>query len=131
MQTLTAYKNLDPDKLYWDYPNGSLTFFYVPNSGNLYAEPYPKNHQEMLEDDDLFDDVYGDVDYNPNQREELSSRGQALKLTNCLLGRIGAVGEDFVISFWSNPPKNYLNDFLVELFKKLAEISPRNKIYFG
>lgn len=113
------YKDLDPDQLYYKFPEGSITFFFVPSSGNLYTKPYPTNHQDMLiDDDELFDDVYGDLEWGSRERRNWASRGKALELTNTLLGRIAAVGEDFVVSFWREPPKEHLQQFLNELFEK-------------
>lgn len=126
MDNLLTYKSLDPDQLYYRFPEGSMTFFYVPSTGNLYMAPYPTNHQDMLvDDDDLFDDVYGDLEWGTRERREWASRGKALTLTDAVLGRIAAVGEDFVVSFWRNPPRNHLKEFLSKLFQKYPTLSRR------
>lgn len=128
MNNLFFYKDLDPDVLYNNYPEGSLTFFYVPNSGNLYAAPYPTNHRNMLiEDDDVFEDVYGDFEFTSEQRTKWASRGIVLQKTNCIVGRIAAVGEDIVLSLWSNPPKKDLVNFLTKLFKKYPQLEKKKE----
>lgn len=123
MQNLIKYKDIDPDRIYYKFPEGSLTFFYVPNSGNLYIKPYPTSHQDMLiDDDDMFEDVYGDLEWNSKERKEWSSRGVVLSKTNTIMGRLGAVGDNFVLSFW-NDPTEYLNGFLNKLYKKFPALS--------
>lgn len=126
MNNLLSYKNLDPDQLYYKFPEGSMTFFFVPDTTNLYLAPYPTNHQDMLvDDDDLFDDVYGNLEWGSKQRKEWASRGKALELTNSVLGRIAAVGEDFVVSFWKKPPINDLKGFVAKLFEKFPTLARR------
>ena len=123
---LLSYKSLDPDELYYKFSEGSMTFFFVPTTGNLYLAPYPTNHQDMLiEDDDLFDDVYGDLEWGTKERREWASRGKALALTPTLLGRISAVGEDFVVSFWKSPPQKHLHSFLEKLFQRFPTLARR------
>lgn len=126
MNKLSTYKKLDPDQLYYKYPEGSITFFFVPDTSNLYVAPFPTSHQDMLiDDDDLFDDVYGNLEWGSRERKEWASRSKALELTNSMLGRIAAVGEDFIISFWNKPNKNYLKEFVAKLFGKFPVLSKK------
>lgn len=113
---LGVYRELDPDDL---YKPGSMTFFYVPHSKNLYVEPYPTSHRDMLSDnDDLFDDVYGGRSVTSRQRASLVSRGQALENSDALLGRIGAAGDAIVIAFWNDPQPEHFGNFLDKLFRQ-------------
>lgn len=125
---ITVYKRLDPDSLYYRYPEGSTTFFFVPKSDNLYLQPYPTSHEDMLaDDDDLFEDVYADflrtTPLNSRVRRELASRGQALAKGRAILGRIALDGMMPLIAFWENTtpivtPEN-VQAFLKALYKKL------------
>jgi hypothetical protein len=125
-----VYSSLDPDEI---YKPGSQTFFYVPASGNLYVEPFPTNHRDMLENnDELFFELYPDLKkrfktpgLDPElvraQRANLSSRGQALARTNALLGRIGAAGDAICIVFWTDPTPEVFGNFLSKLFAKFTQ----------
>ena len=118
---ISVYNEFDPDSL---LKPGSMTFFYTPDSKNLYVKPYPISHKDMLEDDDdLFHDVYPNKKVNDKQRETLSSRGQALLYSNVLMGRIGVSGDNIIIAVWSDPSPELFNGFLVKLF----EIHPHFK----
>lgn len=130
---ISVYKKFDPDTLYYHYPNGSLTFFYIPNSQKLYVKKYPTNHQEMLiENDDLFNDVFGDylkkngLTKNSRTRRELESRGSALTKGYGILGRIGFDSTTPLIAFWKSEttPMDDLaiKQFLAVLFKNLPGI---------
>ena len=58
---LTVYAGIDPDDIY-NAGGNSLTFFYT---GNMYAMPYPTNHDDMLrENRELFFDVFPDLEGN-------------------------------------------------------------------
>lgn len=125
---ISAYRGFDPDKLYYDYPTGSTTFFFLPKSGTLYTEPYPTNHAEMLsENEDLFREVFAKyLETNPfgsRVRREMSSRGKALAYGDAVLGRIALDGMTPLIAFWesSRIPANttIVGAFLNALYKKL------------
>lgn len=113
MEDLSDFNNVNPDTIYDFAPDGSMTFFYIPQSKNLHIQPYPTSHRDMMEDDDIADDVY------PNQRisQQDKSRGRILQKTNVLLGRIGAYGGQFCITLWSHPTNEILGNFLAKLYK--------------
>lgn len=127
---ISVYARIDPDDLYYEYPNGSTTFFFVSKSGNLYVKPYPTNHQEMLtDDDDLFREVYAEflkkTPMTGRVRTEMASRGKALRQGDAILGRIALDGMTPIIAFWNSRPigfpdvKANVGAFLNALYKKL------------
>jgi hypothetical protein len=126
---ISAYRGFDPDKIYYDLPDGSTTFFFLPKSGTLYTKPYPITHEDMLkdeEDDDIFREVFAEylktTPYNSRVRRELASRGKALAYGDAILGRIGLDGMTPLIAFWeSRTPVNTttVGAFLNALYKKL------------
>jgi hypothetical protein len=125
---ISVYKGMDPDTLYYNYPNGSNTFFYLPKSGQLVMQPYPTNHQDMLtEDDDLFREVFATflktTPYNGRVRREMSSRGKALAHGDAILGRIALDKMTPLIAFWENTNLSVnttvVGAFLNALYKKL------------
>lgn len=121
---LAAYNKLDPDSI---YKPGSMTFFYIPQNGNLHVQPYPTNHRDMLEDEDdptVFFDVYPELKrarVTDQQRASLSSRGQALLKSQALLGRIGVAGDAICIIFWTDPTSEKFGGFLTKLFDKFKQ----------
>lgn len=128
---ISVYKKFDPDTLYYDYPNGSLTFFYIPNSQKLYVKKYPTNHQEMLiENDDLFNDVFGDylkrngLTKNSRTRRELESRGSALTKGYGILGRIGFDYTTPLIAFWKSETTSMDESTIKQLLAVLFENLP-------
>jgi hypothetical protein len=121
---LAAFNSLDPDSI---YKPGSMTFFYIPQTGVLHAQPYPTNHRDMLSDEDdptVFFDVYPELKrarVTDQQRASLSSRGQALQKSQALLGRIGAYDTSICIIFWTNPSPQVFGGFLTKLFDKFKQ----------
>lgn len=125
---ISVYAKMDPDSLYYKYPDGSNTFFFLPKSGELVMQPYPTNHQDMLtEDDDLFQTVFANflktTPLTGRVRRELASRGQALAHGDAILGRIGLDRMTPLIAFWESPrvPVNTttVGAFLNALYRKL------------
>lgn len=126
---ISVYRGKDPDWLYEQFPDSSMTFFYVPRSGKLYIEPYPANHQDMLtEKDDLFRDVYttflSKTALTGRVRRELSSRGQAIAHGETLIGRLAIDRTTVLIAFWTTPnaptDQSNIGAFLNALYKKFS-----------
>ena len=125
---ISAYKNVDPDGLYYHFPDGSQTFFFIPKQDVLYMQPYPTNHQEMLsENKELFQMVYSKFlqknTLDGRLRNALTSRQQALIHGEAALGRIALDGMTPLIAFWKSEttpvtPK-LVRNFLKALYKKL------------
>lgn len=132
---LSAYKKINPDTIYHDGLS-SITFFYIPRTKEFFAQPYPANHQEMLQDDeDLFNAVYPgledkiDLDLrNKGLRgnnldnalekalEPYKSRGPASE--RAVLGRFGMLNNDLVISLWRSVDDPESKEALQTLVKK-------------
>jgi hypothetical protein len=112
---LLDYKGVDPDTIY--HP-GSWTFLFT-ESGHLYMKPHPIAHRDLLQQDEIFADIYPGRKVNAKQRSQLSSRGQVLEFTKTIVGRIGALGDTLIMALWNeNVDQQLFGKFLSVLFKE-------------
>jgi hypothetical protein len=131
---LGIYNSVDPDVLYENFPDGSITFYYVPASGKLYIEQYPTAHHDMMDDPALFKDVYADLlKTEPYSRQlhkryaGLGVRSRALIEGRALLGRIALDGATPIITFWRHTKIPTDQSTLAGFFKALYAKMPAFK----
>lgn len=134
---ISVYKGMDPDDLYYKFPDHVITFYFIPKSGNLHTVAYPENHQDMLlADDDLIREVFPkrllQIQQHRNVGEDGAirlmkrddvGRGQALSWGEALLGRIALDNMTPLIAFWKgdNVPLDTatIGAFLNALYRKM------------
>lgn len=54
---LSVYAKTDPDNIYIKDDGTSLTFIYTPQ-GNMYVRRYPETHEDMLNDENIFREIF-------------------------------------------------------------------------
>lgn len=142
---LSAYNNVTPDTLY-NEGKTSITFFYT--NGKIYDKPFPTNHQDMLEDDEVFDAVYPKfMDEKDLELRKKGLKGETLEKAlakalkpyqsrgtasqHSVLGRFGIYGNDMVISFWRSVHDPDVKLALDALLKKYPQIKKAEVIVTG
>lgn len=129
---LKVYKGIDPDTLMHEASN-KITFFFIPDGNELLYDgddPYI-THQEMLQkdedgDDFIFNAVYPQYAKLPDYKKEpYRSRGEALKHSNAIIGRLGFYKGDMVVAVWnslvSNPNASKFKSKMLETFPALKK----------
>lgn len=145
---LADYKHINPDTIYNDGLS-SITFFYIPRTKEFFSQPYPTNHQEMLQDDeDVFNAVYpGLEDKIDKQLRDKGLRGakldsaleQALEpyksrgpaSDHAVLGRFGLLNGDLVVSLWRSVSDPQSKEAVEVLSKKFPAITKTMTVVTG
>ncbi len=134
---LTAYKGVDPDTLYHNADN-KITFFYVPDEDELlYDDEGYNTHQDMLQKDDDGDDMVFDMvfsqyaDWPDYKKRPLRSRKQALKHTNCILGRLAHYQNDLIVAVWNPLSDPNINKFKAKLLQTFPHLKKQAVVLVG
>jgi hypothetical protein len=122
MEDVKKFSQVDPDDLHFSSYD-SITFFYLPESRELFYDKWPKTHDEMIYRNDLFTALFPGINPTHSNKYRFSSRKWAIQ-KGAILGRFGLYEDRMVISLW-NPNLNQPE--LINLISTLNDKFPETK----
>lgn len=133
---LSIYNHVDPDVLAY-HAQYTTTFFYIPETNDLLYDSDGQTHEDMLYPDEEGDDLVFDAVFpqyanlTSGKKRQYRSRGQALKHSKAILGRLGLYRNDFIVALWNPITFPGVNQFKKKLFEVFPQLKQLTVIMIG